>query len=468
MKKPFMDEDFLLSTDTAKALYHQYAEKMPIIDYHCHIDPRQIAEDHQFADLTEAWLGGDHYKWRAMRSNGVPEEEITGSAPARVKFQRWAETISKAVGNPLYHWTHLELRRYFGISTPLNGETAEAIWTQCNQMLQEKELSVRGIIHRSQVEVICTTDDPADDLRWHKQIREDPAFSVQVLPAFRPDQAVNLEKPGFVDYLQRLGQTVGRELDTAQKVIDALTERLGYFVQNGCWVSDHGLDQIPCAPCSMEQVERVFQKRLKGEPLTGEETDQYKTAVLAALAREYERLHVVMQLHYGAQRNLNTRMFQTLGPDTGYDAIWPVPCAKGLSGFLDLLEREESLPKTILYPLDANDNQMLGSVIGAFQGTEIPGKLQLGSAWWYGDHKTGMTKQLTDLGNLSLLGNFVGMLTDSRSFLSYTRHEYFRRILCDLLGSWVENGEYPDDMDWLGGMVEDICYRNAKAYFGFE
>jgi glucuronate isomerase len=465
--KSFMDEDFLLTTETAKRLYHDYAEAMPIIDYHCHIDPQQIAEDHQFSDIAEAWLGGDHYKWRAIRSNGIEEEEITGSAPARVKFQRWAETMPKAVGNPLYHWTHLELKRYFDVSLPLNGDTAKTIWNQCNEKLQQKDFSVRGIIKKSNVEVICTTDDPADSLIWHQKIREDSGFSVKVLPAFRPDQAVNLEKPGFLDYLTRLGNAVGYELDSAQKVMDALKQRLNYFVENGCKVSDHGLDQVPCEDWNMESVEQIFQKRLAEQPLTQKEADQYKTAVLSVLAKEYHRLGIVMQIHYGAQRNLNTRLYEKLGPDTGFDAIQPVSCAAGLSRFLDALDRQNSLPKTILYSLNPHDNELLGSIIGAFQGTEVPGKVQLGSAWWYNDHKTGMTKQLTDLANLSLLGNFVGMLTDSRSFLSYTRHEYFRRILCELLGSWAENGECPCDLEWLGKMVQDISYYNAKRYFGF-
>ncbi len=467
--KPFMDEDFLLSNETAKTLYHDYAEKMPIVDYHCHINPAEIAQNKQFANITEVWLGGDHYKWRVVRANGYPEQYVTGNETSDYeKFKAWAATLPKAIGNPLYHWTHLELKRYFGIDTPLNEQTADEIWESCNQKLQMPELSVRGIIDGSNVKVICTTDDPADSLSYHQQIKDDPSCKVKVYPAYRPDKAVNIRKPDFVDYIHTLSKAAGMPIGSFSELCEALKNRLEFFVSMGCKASDHGVDRVVCEPASGEEIERIFEKRLSGELPTQLEADQYQTALLLFLGKEYHRLDVVMQIHYGVARNTNTVMFEKLGPDTGFDTISSDNGSVGLIRFLDALYQNSTLPKTILYSLNPKDNELIASTIGCFQNEDAIGKLQHGSAWWFNDNKLGMEKQLTDLANLSLLGNFVGMLTDSRSFLSYTRHEYFRRILCNLIGTWVENGEYPNDIPALGQMVQDISYNNTMRYFGFE
>lgn len=466
--KPFMDQDFLLSTQSARHYYHDIAEKMPILDYHCHISPREIAEDRRFSNITEVWLGGDHYKWRQMRSNGVPEAYITGDAPDREKFQKWAETLEKAIGNPLYHWSHLELRRYFGYEGVLNGETAQEVWELCNEKLAQPDMSARNLILKSGVTLLCTTDDPVDDLRWHKAIAEDDSFPVQVLPAWRPDKAVNMEKPEFTDYVEKLGQAAGMKITAYQELKEALVKRLAFFDSMGCKVSDHGLDFVVYHPAPEETIEKIFAKKLAGETVTAEEILEYKTALLLFLAEEYHRLGWVMQLHYGCKRNNNTRMYQTLGPDTGYDCIGSSAPADQLADFLDALNGKECLPKTVLYSLNPSDDETIDTIIGCFQNDEAVGKIQHGSAWWFNDHKTGMMKQMTSLANLSLLGNFIGMLTDSRSFLSYPRHEYFRRILCELIGSWVENGEYPDDERTLTNIVKGISYNNAVRYFGFD
>ncbi len=463
--KPFMDEEFLLQTETARQLFHEYAEKMPVIDYHCHINPQEIAEDRVFENITQVWLGGDHYKWRMIRSNGVPEEEITGSASDRIKFQRFAEALPKAIGNPLYHWTHLELKRYFGYDGVLNAETAEEVWNLCNEKL--KTLSVRKIIEASRVTAIATTDDPVDDLRWHKAIRDDASFQTAVLPAWRPDKAMNLEKPEFPAYLEQLSQASGVAIHHFGDLCAALEKRLDYFDSMGCRASDHGLNDVNFAPAPEKAVDAIMQKALKGETLSAQEIDTYKYAVLRWLGEEYAKRGWVMQLHYGTLRNANSALYEKLGPDTGFDCIGTTAGTEGLVRFLDSLDNAGKLPKTILYSLNPNDNAAIGTVIGCFQGTEASGKLQHGSAWWFNDTKTGMEAQLVSLANLSVLGNFVGMLTDSRSFLSYTRHEYFRRILCNLIGGWVENGEYPDDQAVLKRLVEGISYNNAKHYFGF-
>ena len=463
--KPFMDEEFLLQTETARQLFHEYAEKMPVIDYHCHINPQEIAEDRVFENITQVWLGGDHYKWRMIRSNGVPEEEITGSASDRIKFQRFAEALPKAIGNPLYHWTHLELKRYFGYDGVLNAETAEEVWNLCNEKL--KTLSVRKIIEASRVTAIATTDDPVDDLRWHKAIRDDASFQTAVLPAWRPDKAMNLEKPEFPAYLEQLSQASGVAIHHFGDLCSALEKRLDYFDSMGCRASDHGLNDVNFAPAPEKAVDAIMQKALKGETLSAQEIDTYKYAVLRWLGEEYAKRGWVMQLHYGTLRNANSALYEKLGPDTGFDCIGTTAGTEGLVRFLDSLDNAGKLPKTILYSLNPNDNAAIGTVIGCFQGTEASGKLQHGSAWWFNDTKTGMEAQLVSLANLSVLGNFVGMLTDSRSFLSYTRHEYFRRILCNLIGGWVENGEYPDDQAVLKRLVEGISYNNAKHYFGF-
>lgn len=461
--KNFMDENFLLSTPTAQKLYHDYAKPLPIIDYHCHINPQEIAEDRKFENITQVWLGGDHYKWRQMRSNGVPERYITGDATDREKFQKWAETLEMAVGNPLYHWSHLELQRYFGYNGVLNGDTAEEVWNICNEKLAG--MSARSLILASNVEMLATTDDPVDDLRYHRQIAEDASFSVKVLPAWRPDKAVYIEKADFADYMEKLSAAAEMEIRSFADVKRALTKRMEYFNERGCCISDHGLEYVMCAVADDETVERIFAKKMANETLTPEEMAQYKTAILLYLGREYHRLGWVMQLHYGVKRDNDKRRFELLGPDTGFDSISSSAPINELADFLNELAYTNELPKTIIYSLNPMDNAAIGTIIGCFQNDEAVGKIQQGSAWWFNDNKAGMTEQMTSLANLGLLGNFVGMLTDSRSFLSYTRHEYFRRIACELIGGWVENGEYPDDEKSLRKIIEGISYRNAKRYF---
>ena len=456
--KAFMDRDFLLCSETAKHLYHDYAADMPIIDYHCHLDPREICEDRQFENITQVWLGGDHYKWRLMRSAGVEEKYITGDASDREKFQKWAETLALAIGNPLYHWSHLELRNYFGYDGVLDGDTAEEVWQLCNEKL--KSLSARKLIVSSKVKALCTTDDPADTLEWHRKLAEDESFPVKVLPSFRPDRALGIEKPDYLDYLKRLG-----EITSFAQLAEILKERLSFFVSLGCRVSDHGMEGVPYAPADEAVIEAIFQKRLRGELPSACEQEQFRTALLLELGREYHRLGVVMQLHFGVIRDNSHRVFRALGPDAGIDSIGDAPSIKELAAFLGALDDTGELPKTILYSLNPNDNAALVTVMGAFQTGETVGKLQHGSAWWFNDHKQGMIDQLTTLAADGFLAGFVGMLTDSRSFLSYARHEYFRRILCDLIGGWVENGEYPKKDEALRRIVEGVCYTNAERYF---
>ena len=464
--KAFLDDDFLLTTPTARRLY-QVARSMPILDYHCHLDPKEIAQDRRFENITQVWLGGDHYKWRLMRANGVDEAYITGDAPDREKFQKWAETLELAIGNPLYHWSHLELRRYFGYEGVLNGDTAQEVWELCNQKLQEPGMSARSLIANSGVTLVCTTDDPADSLEWHQQLAQDSSFPVKVLPAWRPDAAMGLERPEYLDYLQRLGQAAGVEIRTYGDLKKALLSRMAFFDKMSCRASDHALTVAVCQPASEEELERVFQKRLEGEPLTQEELAAFQTGFLRFVAGEYKRLGWVMQLHYGCRRNNNTCMFHKLGRDTGYDAVLQGTPSLEVAAFLDLLASQDALPRMVLYSLNPNDDEGLNSVIGCFQDGTPLGRIQQGSAWWFNDHKAGMVKQLTAFANGGLLGNFIGMLTDSRSFLSYPRHEYFRRILCELLGAWVENGEYPADWKALEKMVRGVCYNNAVEFFGF-
>lgn len=467
--KQFLDQDFLLTNDTARTLYHDYAGKMPIIDYHCHINPQEIAEDRKFDNITQVWLGGDHYKWRLIRSCGVDEKLITGTESSdREKFQKFAECLPKAIGNPLYHWTHLELRRYFGYDGVLNADTAEEVWNLCNQKLREDNMSVRGIIRQSNVRAIATTDDPVDSLEWHQKIKEDPTFETKVVPAWRPDKAMNINRPGFSEYIKQLEQVSGIEIRTISGVRAALEERMNFFQSMGCRASDHGLDYLVYSPASEEEVNEILKRTLDGSTPTQEETDKYKYAVLLFLGRQYAKRGWVMELHYGAIRNVNDRMFDLLGADTGFDCISTHFCAANTAKFLNELNKSDELPKTILYPINPVDNAVIGAMIGCFQGTEAEGKLQQGAAWWFNDTKTGMVDQMTNLANLGVLGTFAGMLTDSRSFLSYTRHEYFRRILCNLIGTWVENGEYPNDMKYLGQMVQDISFHNTNRYFGFD
>ncbi len=448
--KPFMDKDFLLSTETAQELYHGYAAQVPVLDYHCHINPQEIAEDRKFDNITQVWLGGDHYKWRQMRSNGIDEYYITGGASDREKFQKWAETLDKAIGNPLFHWSHLELQRYFGYTGVLGADTAEEVWNLCNAKLQEPSMSVRNLIRQSGVTLICTTDDPADDLRWHKVIAEDDSFDVQVLPAWRPDKAMNLEKPDYADYLKTLGAAAEMEIKTYADLKEALKKRMAFFDSMGCRASDHALEYVMYVPAAEDEIEAIFAKRLAGEPITREEELKFKTAYMIFVGGEYARLGWAMQLHYGCKRDNNTGMYNKLGPDTGYDCINNYAPSSQMADFLNALNETGNLPKTIIYSLNPNDDEAIGTILGCFQNSDAVGKIQQGSAWWFNDNKTGMMKQMTSLANLGLLGNFIGMLTDSRSFLSYPRHEYFRRILCELLGTWVENGEYPKNMDKLG------------------
>ena len=463
-----MDNDFLLSNDTAKTLYHDYAAKMPVLDYHCHINPQEIYEDRKFDNITQVWLGGDHYKWRQMRSNGVDEKYITGDASDREKFQKWAETMPKLIGNPLYHWSHLELQKYFGYTGFLNGDTAEEVWNLCNAKLQESSMTVRNIIKQSNVTLICTTDDPVDTLEWHDKIAADSTFDVQVLPAWRPDKAMNIEKPTFVPYISKLSEVSGVEIKDLDSMKKALQVRMDYFAKRGCLVSDHALEYVMYAPASEAELNEIFVKGISGQAITRAEELKYKTAFMLFVAKEYHKRGWVMQLHYGCKRDNNALMFEKLGADTGFDCINNYAPSSEMADFLNALSASDEVPKTVLYSLNPNDNASIGSIIGCFQDPTMAGKIQHGSAWWFNDHKIGMTEQITSLANLGCLGNFIGMLTDSRSFISYTRHDYFRRILCDIFGSWVENGEYPADMKSLKSLVEDISYNNAVRYFGFK
>ncbi len=466
--KAFMDKDFLLETDTAKKLYHDFAETTPILDYHCHINPREIAEDRQFDNITQVWLGGDHYKWRFMRSCGVEEKFITGDASDYEKFLKWAECLGKAIGNPLFHWSHLELRKYFGYTGVLSKKTADEVWNLCNAKLKDSSMSVRNLIKQSNVTLICTTDDPIDSLEWHKAIAEDESFDVLVLPAWRPDKAMNIEKPDFAAYIDKLAASAGVEkITTFDELKKALTDRMEFFASMGCNVSDHGLEYVMYAPASEEEVSAIFAKRMAGLTLTKDEENKYKTAFMVFMGRECHRLNWTMQLHYGCKRDNNKFMYDKLGPDTGFDCINNYAPSAQMADFLNALNITNQLPRTILYSLNPNDNQAIGTILGCFQDSTAVAKIQQGSAWWFNDNKTGMIDQMISLANLGNLSGFVGMLTDSRSFLSYTRHEYFRRILCNLIGGWVENGEFPADMEILEEIVKDISYYNAVRYFGF-
>ena len=461
----FLSDDFLLSNPTAIKLYHSYAAHMPIVDYHCHIDPKEIYKDRRFDNLAQVWLGGDHYKWRIMRSNGVEEFYITGGASDWEKFEKFAQTLPRCIGNPMYHWCHLELKNFFGYTGILNEKTAREVWELANDKLRHDPLlTARGLIRRSNVVMVGTTDDPCSDLRYHELLAQSD-FETKVCPSFRPDLALNLHKPGFPAYIAKLSEASGVQIRSAADVAQALSARIAFFDAHGCRASDHGLDYVMYRQATREQIEESFQKALRGEKLTAEEIEGYQTYLLLHCGREYARMGWVMQLHFSCMRNPNSRAFATLGADTGFDSMAVSDSCVALYALMDAWEREGKLPKTILYSLNPGDDSWIDTLIGAFQDATIPGKIQHGSAWWFNDNKTGMVNQLTSLANLSVLGNFVGMLTDSRSFLSYARHEYFRRILCNLLGTWVENGEYPDDMEFLGTLVQDICTNNAKRYF---
>lgn len=461
----FLSDDFLLTNQWSRKLYHSSAEKMPIIDYHCHLSPKEIYENKPFTNLTEAWLSGDHYKWRLMRACGVPEEKITGHASDYEKFYAWCQTVPKIIGNPLYTWTHLELKRFFQIDLLINEENALNIWEQANKRLAEPAFRRREMAKNAKVTVICTTDDPIDELVYHELLaKEEP--DLKVLPAFRPDAALNLTHEGFSEWLSKLSHVIGKPIADYTSLITALSQRIDYFHQHGCRLSDHGLDRLSYNTASENELEQIFQKALTKETLTQTEIDAYRTETLNRLITLYHAHGWTMQLHLHAYRNCNTQAFTRLGPDTGYDGINDQPLTSHLQQLLDHADQTSQLPKTILYSLNPNDYPLLLALMGCFQ-KETAGKLQLGSGWWYNDTRAGMREQMTQLADGGVLGNFVGMLTDSRSFLSYTRHEYFRRVLCELIGEIVERGEAPEDIHLLGTLVEDICYTNARNYFGF-
>jgi len=453
----FIHEDFMLQNEVAKRLYHEYAEKLPIIDYHCHLSPKEIAENHRFSNVTELMLGGDHYKWRAMRSAGVEEDYITGTADPREKFRKWAWVVSLLIGNPLYHWTHLELKRYFGIDKTLSPETADEMYDICNERLKEDAFCAQELIRRSGVEALCTTDDPLDDLAFHKELAG--TFPVKVLPTFRPDKAIHIDRDTFLPYMERTG------VKTLDALKSFMLSRLDYFQEAGCRLADHGLDDM--VPYAEGDAAEVFKKARAGEVITAQEAEIYKTDMSLFFGKEYAKRGWVMQLHIGAMRNNNTVMFHKLGPDAGFDSLNDNAIARPLSRLLDGMEREDLLPKTILYTLHPKDNYVLGTMLGNFQKAPHFGKIQFGSGWWFNDQRDGMEAQMRSLANLGMLASFVGMLTDSRSLLSYPRHEYFRRILCNLIGTWVVNGEFPEDDKQLRIIVEGICYKNAKKYFSY-
>ena len=465
MSRKFMDEDFLLKSKEAKKLYHEYAEKLPVIDYHCHLIPRQIAEDKHYADITEVWLGGDHYKWRAMRGYGIDEKYITGDASPKEKFMKWAEVMPYCIGNPLYHWTHLELKRFFGIDKPLCPETAEEIWNKCNEMLARPDFGARGLITRSNVEIICTTDDPCDTLEYHKAIAEDKSFNVKVLPTFRPDKALNIQNGEFAGYIKKLSEVAGFEITNFEALCRALSSRLDYFVENGCRITDHSLETVEYAEPDADAANIALVTALSGGVLSQEQISVYRTTLLIYLAEQYSEKGLAMQLHMAATRNNNTPAFEKLGPDTGYDGIGDNEIIIPLGKIFDALEKKGKLPKTVLYSLNPCHNEPLIALATCFNGHGVAGKMQLGSAWWFNDQMDGMIRQMTALGSIGLLSKFVGMLTDSRSFLSYTRHEYFRRIVCNIIGQWAEDGEIYADMETLGKIVSDISYYNTKNYF---
>ncbi len=468
--KKFMDDDFLLDTDTAKTLFHEAAESASIIDFHNHLDPQAIYEDRCFDDLAGVWLGGDHYKWRAMRTNGISERLITGDGEPYEKFLAWADTIQNSIGNPLYHWTHLELQRYFGIEETLSPETAEMIWETCNKKLQTKAFSVRNLLRMQRVKILCTTDDPADSLEWHRKLKEEEGLGFKVLPTFRPEKALGIEKEGFAEYVGHLSGVAGISIERTADLLQALLLRLDYFcAEAGCVVTDHSLENEFYIPAQEKEVDEILKKGLAGEKVTREESGKYHGYLLTELGKAYAERGLVMQLHIGAIRNTSGRIFAHLGADAGVDGMNDFNYAAMLAGLLDQMDLEGKLPKTILYCLNPKDLEILAVMAGNFQSNEegIRGKVQLGSAWWFLDHRTGMEHQLTALADVGLLSTFVGMLTDSRSFLSFPRHEYFRRILCNKVAGLVEHGEYPANMEYLKSMIRGICTENAMRYFGF-
>ncbi|MGL4106877.1 glucuronate isomerase [Clostridium sp. LP20] len=463
--KKFMGNDFLLETEVAKVLYHNYASKVPVFDYHCHLVPLEIATDHKFKNITEMWLYHDHYKWRAMRSYGIDEKYITGDATDYEKFYEFAKMMPYLIGNPIYHWSHLELKRFFGVEEVLSEKTAKSVWEKCNNAIEENNLTARKLIEMANVEYIGTTDDPIDDLRYHKKINEDENFKCEVRPSFRPENAMKIENPMFIDYINQLSIASNIAIENFEGLKKALEVRLDYFYENGCLITDHSLERVKFLDYSYEEVNEILRKALNGEKITMDEAAKYSTAILIALGEMYHERNMVMQLHIGALRNNNTRMFNRVGADAGFDSMDDGEIAYSLSRILDELDKNEKLPKTILYCLNPKDNEVIGTMIGNFQDGTIAGKIQFGSGWWFNDQKDGMERQMTALSQLGLLSQFVGMVTDSRSFLSYTRHEYFRRILCNYVGKLVESGQYPYNEEILGEIIENICYKNSKNYF---
>lgn len=466
--KNFLSDDFLLTNATSRKLYNDYAKDMPIIDYHCHLSSKDIAKNTQFDNVTQVWLYGDHYKWRAMRTNGVSERYITGEASDRDKFRKWAETVPYTMRNPLYHWTHLELQRYFGITELLNGNSADRIYDECNEKLSSPEYRVRGLLKRMNVKVICTTDDPIDSLIFHQELR-DESYETLVLPTFRPDKAMDLSSlEVFRDYVKRLEEISTIPIANYFNFLEALKNRHDYFASLGSSISDHGLEIVYSEDFTNDEISNIFDKAYLGLPISELEHRKFKSAMLLEFSRWDAEKGWVQQFHLGALRNNNSRMLAQLGPDTGWDSIGDFSQGRSLAKFLDQLDQEDSLAKTILYNLNPNDNELIATMIGNFNDGTIPGKIQFGSGWWFLDQKDGMTKQINALSNMGLISRFVGMLTDSRSFLSFPRHEYFRRILCDLFGKEIEEGELPADIEWVGKLIQDICFHNANEYFGWK
>ncbi|KKO53928.1 glucuronate isomerase [Paenibacillus sp. DMB20] len=461
----FDTESLLLNSKSARKLYVDYAAEMPIFDYHNHLSPRDIADNRQFKNLAEIWLEGDHYKWRALRWLGVDEKWITGDAPDKEKFMAWAKQVPRMAGNPLYHWTHLELARYFGIHERLTEDNAEDVWNRCNEQLQEGSMRAAGILEKFKVKVACTTDDPADDLQDHADIRRNKDIGTVVAPAFRPDRVLDLTNAGFAGYVRDLGKAAGAPVESYQDLMEALKKRIDYFHDSGCRLSDHGFGAFPYEAATEKEASDIYLKALDGETVTVEEERKYRTFTLLALGRLYRAKDWAMQLHIGAIRNNNARMFAKLGKDSGYDSILDFHLASALNAFLSELDRTNELPRTIVYSLYPAQYDLIATTIGNFQSSEMEGKLQLGSAWWFHDQKEGMLQQLKSLSTIGLISTFVGMLTDSRSFMSFPRHEYFRRILCRLFGEWIKEGDLPADYDYIGGIIQDICYRNAERYF---